>query len=124
MFASVEIATGKPISYLTLPQTAISYNPYGEIAYIVKEKAESADKKKDKDQKKNKDKDKGPTLIAHQTFVTVGDSRGDQVAVLKGINEGDLVVTSGQLKLKNGSTVIINNKVVPSNNPSPQIVDD
>lgn len=128
MFASVEIETGKPISYLTLPQTAISYNPYGEIAYIVKEKTETEnddkDKKKVKDKKKNKDKDNTSTLIAHQTFVTVGDSRGDQVAVLKGINEGDIVVTSGQLKLKNGSTVIINNTVVPSNNPSPQIVDE
>ncbi len=132
MFASVEIDTGKPIKYLTLPQTAISYNPYGEIAYIVKEKTETdhkdnkkeKEKNKNKDKKKSKDNDKGPALIAQQTFVTVGDSRGDQVAVLKGINEGDIVVTSGQLKLKNGSTVIINNKVVPSNNPSPNIVDE
>ncbi|MBS0289596.1 MAG: efflux RND transporter periplasmic adaptor subunit [Proteobacteria bacterium] len=99
MFASVEIATGKPEKHLTLPQTAISYNPYGEIAYIVKEGK------------------------AQQTFVTTGDKRGDQVTVLKGLKEGDEVVTSGQLKLKNGSAVTINNSIQPSNNPDPKVVD-
>jgi len=51
--------------------------------------------------------------------VTVGASRGDQVAVLKGIKEGDIVVTSGQLKLKNGSYIIVNNEFQPLNDPSP-----
>lgn len=110
MFASVEVTTGEPLKYLTLPQTAISYNPYGEIAYIIKEG--------DKDKKGN------PTLIAHQTFVTVGESRGDQIAVLSGIKEGDVVVTSGQLKLKNKSVVKINNSIMPSNNPSPKPMDE
>lgn len=48
-------------------------------------------------------------------FVTTGATRGDQVAVLKGINEGDTVVTSGQIKLHNGSLVKINNELQPSN---------
>jgi len=52
---------------------------------------------------KNVKDDKGKTRKGvKQVFVTVGASRGDQVAVLKGIKEGDIVVTSGQLKLKNG----------------------
>ncbi|MBS0287978.1 MAG: efflux RND transporter periplasmic adaptor subunit [Proteobacteria bacterium] len=115
MFATVEVATGKPLPYLTLPQTAISFNPYGEIAYIVKEKTVN------EKSKKNNNK---PILIAEQTFVTVGETRGDQVAVLKGINPGDTVVTSGQLKLKNGSEIVINNTVVPSNNPNPKVVNE
>lgn len=104
MFATVEVDTGKPVQYLTLPQTAISFNPYGEIAYIVKQKEK--------------------LLIAEQTFVTVGDTRGDQIAVLKGIKAGDIVVTSGQLKLKNGSEIVVNNTVVPTDNPAPKVVDE
>ena len=49
--------------------------------------------------------------------MTTGDTRGDQIAILKGLHDGDIVVTSGQLKLKNGSLVTINNTVQPSNSP-------
>jgi membrane fusion protein (multidrug efflux system) len=62
--------------------------------------------------------------MAKQSFVTTGDTRGDQVAILSGLKAGDIVVTSGQLKLRNGSTVIINNKIQPSDNPSPKPVDE
>jgi membrane fusion protein (multidrug efflux system) len=65
-----------------------------------------------------------PLLTAKQTFVTVGERRGNQIAVLSGINEGDEIVTSGQLKLQNGSRVNINNTVQPSNNPMPNLVDE
>ncbi len=102
MFASVEVIIGEPKSYLTLPQTAVSFNPYGEVVFIVNESG--------------KNKDGKPKLIATQTFVTTGDKRGDQVTVLKGLKEKQLIVTSGQMKLKNGSEVVINNQVVPSNN--------
>ena len=53
----------------------------------------------------------GPALIAKQVFVTTGATRGDQVAILKGIKEGDEVVTSGQIKLRNGALVTVNNSV-------------
>lgn len=107
MFANVAVVTDKSEELLTLPQTAISFNPYGSIAYIVKETG--------------KDKNNQPILTANQVFVTTGDSRGDQIAVLTGIQEGDEIVTSGQLKLKNGSHVAINNKVQPSDNPNPAV---
>ena len=42
---------------------------------------------------------------------------------IEGLKEGDTVVTSGQLKLKNGSAITINNSVVPTNNPAPVVVD-
>jgi len=32
---------------------------------------------------------------------------------------GDTIVTSGQLKLKNGTPLIVNNSVSPANNPNP-----
>jgi len=106
MFATVSIDVGKPASLVTLPQTAITYNPYGDTVYILHN---------------GQDHNGKPALIASQTFVQVGDTRGDQVSVLKGISAGDLVVTAGQLKLHNGSTVIVNNAVpVPDEaNPNP-----
>jgi membrane fusion protein, multidrug efflux system len=111
MFATVTAQTGAPQRYLTLPQTAISFNPYGDVVYIVK----TSDKK---------DKEGKPVLTVMQSFVTTGETRGDQIAILTGLKAGDMVVTSGQLKLKNGSMVAINNSVAPSNNPAPSAVDE
>lgn len=105
MFSKVEIDIGDPEQRLTLPQTAISYNPYGDIVFIVKE--EGMDKKTKK-----------PIQTVTQVFVTVGETRGSQVSIEKGIQEGDWIVTSGQLKLKNGSHVTINNTVTPSFSPT------
>ena len=108
MFATAVVHTGAPKRYLTLPQTAISYNPYGDIIYIINQKG----------------KGKKAVLTVTQNFVTTGETRGDQVQILQGLKEGDRVVTSGQLKLKNGSHVIINNTVAPNNNPAPIVVDE
>lgn len=102
MFVDTVVQSGKKQRYLTLPQTAIAYNPYGDTVFVVRKGA-------------------GPKAHAtvEQVFVTLGPTRGDQVAVLKGIKDGDLIVTSGQLKLKNGSAVTINNSVQPLDNPNP-----
>ena len=107
MFANVNIKLGNQVKLLTLPQTAVTYNPYGSTVFIAKDTGK-------------KDKKGKPALEAQQVFVTTGSTRGDQVAILKGINEGDTVVTSGQLKLKNGTPLMINNKVQPANSPDPR----
>jgi membrane fusion protein (multidrug efflux system) len=107
MFVSVEVTIGEARPFLTLPQTAISFNPYGSVAYIVTETG--------------KDKKGKPILTVKQSFVTTGETRGDQVVILKGLQKGQTVVTSGQLKLKNGSLVEINNAITPSNNPAPKL---
>jgi membrane fusion protein (multidrug efflux system) len=107
MFVTVEVEAGEPRRYLTLPRTAVVFNPYGETVYIVE----------------NKGTEEKPALTARQTFVTVGPSRGDQVAVLKGVREGDLVVTSGQLKLRSGSPVVVDNRVQPLSDPDPRPAD-
>jgi len=111
MYATVDIATGMPKSYVTLPQTAITYNPYGDTVYVVVE------------DNKNAGADGRPQLIARQTFVTVGPTRGDQVAVLKGVEDGDRVVTAGQIKLHNGSVVLIDNSVTPTADAAPVPID-
>jgi membrane fusion protein (multidrug efflux system) len=51
--------------------------------------------------------------------VKVGPSRGDQVAILSGVAPGDVVVTSGVFKLRNGAKVQVNNEVRPANSPAP-----
>jgi membrane fusion protein (multidrug efflux system) len=106
MFARVAVLAGEAQRYLTLPQTSITYNPYGATVFIAQQKPGGTDKE----------------VIAQQSFVTLGLTRGDQVAVLKGVKEGDLVVTSGQLKLINGTPLVINNSAQPVNDsdPSPQ----
>jgi membrane fusion protein (multidrug efflux system) len=110
MFATVSIASGAPQKLITVPQTAIAYNPYGNLVYIVDNKGNGADGK--------------PQLTVRQTFVTTGATRGDQVAVLKGVKEGDEVVTAGQMKLRNGVSILVNNTVSPTNDASPKPVDN
>jgi membrane fusion protein (multidrug efflux system) len=105
MYATVDIAIGAPQNYITLPQTAISYNPYGDTVYVVDNKGTDANGK--------------PQLVARQTFITAGATRGDQVAVLKGVGEGDTVVTAGQIKLHNGSAILINNSITPTADAAP-----
>jgi len=108
MYASIDINTGAPQHYVTLPSTAIAFNPYGSTVFLVDDQG-----KDDKGQ---------PKLVARQSFVTTGPARGDQISVLKGVNEGETVVTAGQNKLHNGSGLVINNSVQPTAeaNPNPK----
>ena len=108
MFVDVSVEVGAPESHLTLPQSAIAFNPYGATVFVV-------------DHQKSATDAAGRTFpTAHQVFVTTGARRGDQVAVLDGINPGDEVVTSGQLKLKNGTPLIIDNSHPPPNQAAPR----
>jgi membrane fusion protein (multidrug efflux system) len=100
MFAQVAVQSGAKKRYLTLPQTAITYNPYGATVFLANK---SSDGK----------------LIAQQVFVTVSGTRGDQASIVSGIKEGDTVVTSGQLKLKNGTVLVVDNSVTPKDDPHP-----
>jgi membrane fusion protein (multidrug efflux system) len=104
----VKVNSGAENRYLTLPQTALTFNPYGDTVFVIK----PTDKK---DEKGNM------ALQAQQVFVTTGPTRGDQVAILKGLDPGAEVVSSGQVKLKNGARVVIDNTVVPLDNPNPTV---
>lgn len=106
MFVTVAVDTGAAERRLTLPQTAISFNPYGNTVFVVEEKGKGPDGK--------------PQLVATQRFVTTGATRGDQIAILTGVKEGETVVTAGLLKLRNGVPVNINNSVQPSDQAAPK----
>ncbi len=157
MFADLRVSVGKSQQYLTLPQTAVTFNPYGETVFVVVKRGEenapdpnlpavlaknqaldkvdadqrAADAAKAAAAKGEKaaaapaaaapvDPNAPPVPVARQVFVVTGPKRGDQVAILSGLKAGDEVVTTGQVKLRNGSRVSINNAVVPSFDANPQ----
>jgi membrane fusion protein (multidrug efflux system) len=110
MFAKLSVDVGSEKQLLTLPQAAIVYNPYGNTVYVVQPA-------KGKDDKGNPN-----AATVQQTFITTGETRGDQVAILKGIKAGTEVVSSGQMKLKNGAPIKVDNSVQPADaaHPLPQ----
>jgi membrane fusion protein (multidrug efflux system) len=133
MFANVDVEIGEKKRYLTLPQTAITYNPYGSTVFILRPKSEvdaeaqaasaaasGASGKAAAAAPAPAASGAGDALVAQQVFVTTGETRGDQVAILKGLKEGQKVVTSGQVKLKNNTPVVIDNSVQPANSPNPK----
>lgn len=105
MFVQVEVGLGGNQDVITLPATAINYAPYGDSVYVVSDLQDPAGK---------------IYRGVRQQFVKLGGARGDQIAVVSGINPGDEVVSSGVFKLRNGAAVQVNNKVQPENNPAPK----
>jgi membrane fusion protein (multidrug efflux system) len=105
MFVKAELKYGATRPVIALPASAISYAPYGDSVFIITEL---------------KDPNGRPYRGVRQQFVKVEGSRGDQVAVISGVNPGDEVVTSGVFKLRNGAAVEVNNQVQPSNSPAPK----
>lgn len=101
MFARVHLGAGTAAQQVTVPQTAVTYSPYGTSVFALDTPKADA------------------PPVARQVFVTIGATRGDQVAITSGIKAGEMVITSGQLKVKNGGMVKIDNSVTPKNDPNP-----
>ncbi len=103
MFGSVDVQLPIEEKVVTVPLSAIVYNPYGNAVYVVENPGQRAG-----------------GLTVRQQFVQTGATRGDQVAIAKGVKPGDIVVTAGQLKLRNGASVIVNNTVATSDSAAPR----
>ena len=101
MFADVHVELPQRRDRITLPQTAVMSDPYGESVFVV-------------------EAGEGDTPTVSKRAVTTGARRGDQVAIADGLEPGETVVTSGQLKLDEGARVQVNNEVLPANDPDPQ----
>ena len=95
-FADVRIYLPEQQSVIAVPQTAVTYSLYGNTIYVVQQ---------------GKDKKGKPVLQAFQHYVAIGGMQGNFVIIKKGIRVGDMIVTSGQNKLQNGITVLINNDI-------------
>ena len=105
MFLQVELPLGVSRDVIPLPASAINYAPSGDSVYVVGDM---------------KDEKTGKTYKGvRQQIVKVDGSKGDQVAVVSGLNPGDEVVSAGTFRLRNAAPVLVNNSVQPSDSPKP-----
>ena len=109
MFAKAEVTLPEKHKTLVVPGSAISYAPFGDSVFVI-------DKKKD--EKTGKE-----SQVIRQQFVRVGEARGDFVAITQGLKTGEMVVSTGVFKLRNGMAVTINNDLAPKPQINPNPVD-
>jgi membrane fusion protein (multidrug efflux system) len=109
MYVDVRIDLGTPRRAITLPASAINFAPYGNSVFVVEELKDPKTKKAYRG--------------VSQRFITLGDERGDQVAVVAGVRAGEEVVSSGAFKLRPGAAVLVDNKVTPPNDAAPRPAD-
>ncbi len=93
MFANVDVVLPERESVLAVPGTAISHATFGNSVFVVEESVDSATGNKQ--------------FVAQQQFVQIGRAQGDFVAVTKGLQPDQKVVTAGVFKLRNGAPVAI-----------------
>jgi membrane fusion protein (multidrug efflux system) len=91
MFTEVRTVMPARDDILTLPRTAITYNPYGESVFVIV--------------------DQEGGQIVQSRPVKTGQVREGRVEIIEGLQAGDQVVSAGQVKLRNGQAVIIDNSV-------------
>lgn len=99
MFGHVNVILAEHHNVITLPQTAINYNLFGDSVYVAVPNGKTPDGKN--------------MYVLKLEYVTVGENRDNQVEITKGLKGGELVVSSGQLKVSEGSNVTINNSIEP-----------
>jgi len=100
MFVNVSIGLAESARVVVVPGTAVLYAPYGDSVFVVEKK------------------DKG--LVVRQVFVRLGERRGDMVAAIEGLSPGQIVVTTGAFKLRNGAAVVVDNKLAPASTTAPK----
>jgi membrane fusion protein, multidrug efflux system len=107
MFAKAEVTLPEKHKALVIPGSAISYAPFGDSVFVIEKK---------KDEKTGKE-----SQVIRQQFVRVGESRGDFVSITQGLKAGEMVVSTGVFKLRNGMAVTVNNDLAPKpqTNPTP-----
>lgn len=110
MFANVAVLAGAPARVVTVPRTAITYSLYGDSVYVLKPKEGQPAPAKPED----------AVYVVERRFIKTGQIRDERVAIVSGLAQGDHVVTSGQVKLTNGSVVRVDNSqalVPPATRP-------
>ena len=115
-FAKVGFDLGGARDVVVIPQTAVSFNPYGNAVFVVSKVKRNPGEKDMQGKPLTGDK-----FVVTQRFVKTGATRGDLIAVTDGLKPGEQVVTSGLLKLRNDAEVTINNDVQPSADARPSV---
>jgi membrane fusion protein (multidrug efflux system) len=99
MFVNVAVVLPAKTKVLCIPATSVLYAPYSDSVFVVEEKT---------DEKSGK-----AGRAVRQQFAQLGEKRGDFVAIVSGLKEGDTVVSTGVFKLRNGQSVIEDNTLAP-----------
>ena len=94
MFANVRVQLPQRDGVITIPDTAISYAPYGDSVFVIEPK------------------DAGHTVSRRQ--IETGSTRKGRVSVRSGLAQGEQVVSAGHNKLRNGQAVVIDSKSAPA----------
>jgi membrane fusion protein (multidrug efflux system) len=105
MYLTVEVLLPEQQAVVAVPVTAILHAPFGDSLFLVEQKKDEAGNPVNDAQGK-------PMLVARQQFVQLGITRGDFVAVTKGVEGGKEIVSGGAFKLRNGARIAIDNTVV------------
>jgi membrane fusion protein (multidrug efflux system) len=107
MFVTASVILPRMEKTIVIPATAISYAPFGDSVYVI--------------EKKHDEKTKQDSLVLRQQFIRTGETRGDFVAITKGLKAGEQIASTGVFKLRNDASVVIDNKMAPDPklNPKP-----
>lgn len=92
MFSQVAVLVGEPLPVMTLPRTAIAYQAFGETVFVIEQ-------------------DAAGEPVVERRPIRVGRVRDGRVEVLEGLAVGDQVVATGQMKLRGGQRVRIDNSL-------------
>jgi len=109
MFVKIDVLLPDKSKTLVVPGSAVSYAPYGNSVFVIEKK---------KDSKSGKE-----SQSLRQAFVRIGEARGDFVSITEGLKAGDVVVSTGVFKLRNGMPVVINNDLAPKPQLNPKPID-
>ncbi|UCA44353.1 efflux RND transporter periplasmic adaptor subunit [Pseudochrobactrum sp. XF203] len=114
-FVQVRVVLPEENNVIVLPLTSVVTSLYGDYVFtVVKKEAAKTDTAQAAEAPKTDAAATTDDLILHQVFVKLGRRTGNNVEVLSGVKEGDIVVTSGQNRLSNGMGAHIDNKVNPA----------
>lgn len=105
MFVTVSVLSGEKRPVLVIPATAVLFAPFGDSVYVLDEKPGQ------------------PGHTVRQTFVRLGERRGDLVAVVSGLAAGQTLVSGGAFKLRNGAAVVVNDALAPRSELAPRPAD-
>jgi membrane fusion protein (multidrug efflux system) len=105
MFTGIQVILPDHDSVMMVPATAVEYAPYGDSVFVIETMKDPSGKE---------------YLGVREQRVTLGKTRGDQIEILEGLQNGSQIATSGIFKLRQGGAVKVENSIQPGNNPAPK----